>query len=287
LLVVVTLGPSACVQRPGSTRGTVNINVLPGESADGSLVSGQWLRATSPVEAGHIYQVSAGLTPATAGSTILDGITGEVSGAPLVESVEFAVGSSADVGSDASGLPVNFATETDGEVVIEFRYLSEAASSADEQLESVRALIRGPMRANYSLLITDLGADQGGGSPEDAIPLAVGVEGEEVGTLILGDEADHFVLQVVADTTYRLSLEATASVSVTSGSADRFGQVNFGVATAGGLIIDCSASAGDPCSVEVLAPATEEVLLRLTGAIPDTSSTTAIQYAISVVAVSE
>ena len=170
--------------------------------------------------------------------------------------------------------------------MIEFAYVStQDVGSAGDSIESIRSLIRGRMRADYELLITDLGFDEEGMSPQDVVTLAVGMEGEQLGTLTPGDEADYFTLQVQADVTYRLTLESTAAVSVTSGCQDRFGQTNFGVATAEGLIINCDASAGSPCSTEVLAPATEEVLLRLTGTISDPSSALTIQYAISVVEV--
>ena len=90
-----------------------------------------------------------------------------------------------------------------------------------------------------------------------------------------------------ADTTYQLNLEATGSVDVTSGVEDRFGQVNFGVATASGLLINGSASAGTPGTSEFTAPASESVLLRLSGSNAGGGgigaySATTIHYAISV-----
>ena len=101
LLVMVLLGPSACLQPVGSTGGTVEIDVLPGETASGSLYSGQELRAIGSVQRGHIYSVSASLSAATPGSTGPDVITGLISGAPLAEPVEFAVESSWDGGSQS------------------------------------------------------------------------------------------------------------------------------------------------------------------------------------------
>jgi len=89
---------------------------------------------------------------------------------------------------------------------------------------------------------------------------------------------------VQADTTYQLNLESTDIVNVILGSEDRFGQVNFGVPTAGGLVIDVSSSAGSPDTGEFTAEATEEVLLRLTASGSGSSNVT-IQYAISVVEV--
>jgi len=225
----------------------------------------------------------------TAGSTEFDGVKGVVSGAPLAEPVEFFVESPGGAGLDGSGLSNTFVPDLDGQVVIEFVSAStQTTESTSSALESIRRLIRGPTRATYELLVTDLGFDDNGAAPEDAVMLTVGIEGERTGTISPGDEADYFVLQVEVDTTYQLKLDSTDSVSVTSGSEDRFGQVNFGVATAGGLAIDVSSSAGIPGISELTAPATEEVLLRLTGGSTGDSvspSAPTIQYAISVVEV--
>ena len=137
---------------------------------------------------------------------------------------------------------------------------------------------------DYELLVTDLGLDDNGTSPEDAVTLAVGIEGELTGTLNPGEDGDYFILAVRAETDYQLNLESTHSVNVTSGSEDRFGQINFGTATAGGLLISANASAGTPGTAEFIAPATEEVLLRLAASGTASSSAT-IQYAISVIEV--
>ncbi len=289
LLVVVLLGPPGCVQPAGSTVGTVQIEVVPGETAAGDLFSGQELRATMSVEAGHVYHITASLTAVTAGSTEFDGVEGVVSGAPLAEPVEFFVESPGGAGLDGSGLSNTFVPDLDGQVVIEFVLAStQTTESTGSALESIRRLIRGSTRASYELLVTDLGFDDNGTVPEDAVTLAVGIEGERTGSISPGDEADYFMFQVQADTTYQLTLESTDSVHVTSGAEDRFGQVNFGVATAGGLAIDVSSSAGRPGTSEFTAPAAEEVLLRLTGGSTGDSvspSAPTIQYAIGVVEV--
>ena len=281
LLVVAWLSPSGCIRPPGSAGRTVKIDVVPGEVASGNLFGGQQLRAALFVEAGHVYNVSAGLSAATVGSTGLAKIEGVISGDPLAEPVEFSVGSSWGSGSQGSPPPGAFIPLIDGDVVIEFAYATaEEAESTGGAFEPIRALIRGPMRANYELLVIDLGLDDNGTSPQDAVALAVGIEGELTGTMNPGEDADYFILHVEPDTTYRLNLESTHLVDVTTGAFDRFGQINFGVASAGGLLISGSASAGVPGTAEFTAPVAEDVLLRLTGSTGDTSTT--IQYAISV-----
>jgi hypothetical protein len=290
LLAVVSLGVPGCVQAAGSAAGTVQIEVVPGETAAGNLFGGQELRGTMLVEAGHIYHITASLTEVTAGSNGFDEVEGVVSGAPLAAPVEFFVESPVGGGIDGSGLSNTFVPISDGQVVIELVLASpQTTESPGSALETIRRLIRGRTRVTYELLVTDLGVDDNGSAPEDAVTLAVGIEGERTGTITPGDEADFFVLQVEANTTYQLKLESTDSVAVTSGAEDRFGQVNFGVATAGGLSIDVSSSAGVPGISEFTAPATEEVLLRLTASgstvSPVSSSAPTIQYAIGVVEV--
>ena len=250
--------------------------------ASGSLFGGQRLRAALFAEAGHVYNVAAGLSAATVGSTGLAEIEGVVSGDPLAEPVEFSLESSWGSSGQGSQPPGAFIPQADGDVVIEFAYVTaEEAEATGGALEPIRALIRGPMRADYELLVIDLGVDDHGTSPQDAVALAVGIEGELTGTINPGEDADYFILPVEADTTYQLNLESTHSINVTSGAFDRFGQINFGVASAGGLMISGSASAGVPGTTEFTAPATEDVLLRLTGSTGD-ASTAPIQYAISV-----
>ena len=289
LLVVVLLGQPGCVELTGTTGGTVEIVLVSGEVVSGSLFSGQRLRATASVEAGHVYHINANLSEPTVGSTRLGEIMGMVSGDPLAESVAFVVTVKTSPGGGFQVQPGVFVPLVNGEVAIEFVFaLMDETGSPGSTLETIRALIQGTPRADYELLITDLGFDDNGTSPDDAVTLAVGLEGELTGTIKPGEEADYFILQVQADTTYKLNLESTDTVNVTSGSEDRFGQINFGVPTAGGLLVTATSSTGTPGTSEFTATATEEVLLRLTGTGSgggglNASSAVTIQYAISVV----
>ncbi|MBU0718118.1 MAG: hypothetical protein KJ749_07720, partial [Planctomycetes bacterium] len=176
----------------------------------------------------------------------------------------------------------SFIPVSDGEVVIELAYGSQDGTEDESQLDRIRAFIRGEMRANYELLVTDLGLDDHGISPADADTLAIGLAGERTGTLKPGEDADYFIFEVQEGGTYLLTVESTDSVEVTSGAEDRFGQVNFGVATAGGLLLETSASAGIPGTAEFTAPATEDVLLQLSVGTAATSVID-IQYAVRVV----
>ena len=289
LLAAVWAGVPGCVQPAGSAPGTVQIEVIPGETASGNLFSGQELRGVMFVEAGHIYHITATVTEVTSGSHGIDEVKGVVSGAALAVPVEFVVESPFGGTSDGSGLSNVFVPISDDQVAIELILAWAWTTESSRALESIRRLISGPTRVTYELLVTDLGFDDNGSAPEDAVALAVGIEGELTGTISPGDEADFFVLQVEADTTYQLTLESTDSVAVTSGAEDRFGQVNFGVATAGGLSIDVSSSAGVPGISEFTAPTTEGVLLRLTASVsavsPVSPSVPTVQYAITVVEV--
>lgn len=282
---------SGCADSAGSADPTVEIELIPGEVATGILFDGQQLRATTLVEAGHIYHLGARLTEEIPSATGFEEIQGTLSGTALADPVAFLVRL---LGTERLGdlqTGTIFIPDLAGEVVGEFRYVPPATSeSADQLLEALRRLIRGRLRATYELLLTDLGLDDNGTSPKDAVVLTVGIEGELLGTVTPGDEADFFVLQVEAETTYQLRLEATDFVTLTSGGVDRFGQINFGAPTPGGLVISATASAGNPSGAEFTAPATEQVLLRLTstvfaGGALDLSTAAAVQYAISVVEV--
>jgi len=269
----------------------VEIELASGEVATGTLFDGQQLQATAVVEAGHIYHLDARLTEEIPTATGSDEIQGTLSGTALADPVAFVVRLSGNQGIGDLQTGALFIPDLAGEVVAAFRYVSpETSEPADAFLEALRRLIRGRLRATYELLLTDLGLDDNGSSPKDAVVLAVGIAGELLGTLTPGDEGDFFVLQVEAETTYRLTLEATAFVTLTSGGVDRFGQINFGAPTPGGLTISATASAGNPGGAEFTAPATEQVLLRLTsnvfaGGAVDLTTAAPVQYAISVVGV--
>ena len=283
LVVVALLSPLGCVQQPDSTTGTIEIDLAPGETAGGYMFAGQGLRATALVEAGHLYNISVVLSDVSAG---LGETVGVVSGVPLAEPVEFSLQSSSG-GSVESPEPHSvLVPHVDGDVAVEFVFVpADVAEPADPVLEALRDLVSGGTRASYEILLTDLGFDDNGTSPEDAVALAVGMEGELTGTINPGEDADYFVLQVQIDATYELKLESTHSITVTSGSQDRFGQINFGAATAGGLLISGSSSAGNPGITQFTAAAIEPVLLRLAAGGSDASSAATIQYAISVVEV--
>ena len=282
ILVLVLTGLPGCMLTPGGTQGAVDIELAVGETADGNLNDGQGLRATVLVEGGHIYQIRASLGPAATDSTGTAEITGTLSGEPLEEAIEFPIESLfRGVVTASSGIS-SFIPVSDGEVTIELAYDSQDGTEDESALDRIRAFISGEMRAKYEVLITDLGLDDHGISPADAVTLVIGLAGERSGTLKPGEEADYFIFEVQEGRTYLLTVESTDSVEVTSGVEDRFGQVNFGVRTAGGLLLETSASAGTPGTAEFTAPATEDVLLQLSVSAAATSVTD-IQYAISVI----
>ena len=285
---VVLAGWSGCMPVPRPIGESIEFDLVVGVAADGTIYEGQTLRATASVEAGRLYLLEAALGQAVGGGPAgLDRIIGEIDGSPLNAPVEFSV-EFPDGGGD-SGSPGVLAPALGGEVTIKFAYVSpDSAATVGSALESLRLLIQGPTYADYTLILTDLGFDDNGTSPQVAVPLLEGVAGELAGTLIPGDEADFFTVSLEGETAYWLNVEATDSVTVTSGAEDRFGQINFGVTTASGLLITGSASAGIPGITEFTAPAAEAVFLRLTSSAfgeggVDFASAVPIQYVISLV----
>jgi len=282
LVAVLLIGVPGCVDFSQATPGTVRIEVVPGEMAGGSLFTDQTLSATASVEAGHAYELVARLTVSVGsiGSDVLEGV---VSGTPLAQSVTFTVATSGD-GALADQSGATFIAQADGQVIITFDFPpSNEGSTVSDTLQSLRNLINGPVRGVYALLLSDRGLDDNGTSPEDAVALTTDAAGERTGTLGPADEADYFLLEVLAGATYQLSLEATGSVNLSLGSEDRFGQINFGVPSGGGLTLAISASAGVPGSSQFTAPATESVFLRLSASGALLSDDDSIQYALSVV----
>ena len=288
LFCLVLVGWSGCVPIPGTIGETVEFDLVVGVATGGTVYEGQALRATASVEAGRIYLLEAALGPAAGGGPAgLDQIVGRIDGPPLDDPVEFFV--EFPEGGTDSGSPGLFIPSSDGAVTIEFAYVSpDSTAPVGTTLESIRRLIQGFTFADYEMVLTDLGFDDNGSSPEDAVTLVAGIDGELPGTLIAGDEADFFTALLEGDTAYWLNLEATNSVTVTSGSEDRFGQINFGVASSNGLLITGSASAGVPAIIGFTAPATEAIFLRLTSTAlreggVDFASAVPIQYVISLV----
>ncbi len=285
LPALLALCLSGCV--PGrDVEGTVDIHAAPGKLISGELFTGQTLRATVPVEASHLYAMLVAVRPSTTGSTATGDIVGSITGDALPEPVEFFVTVVSGTAVPGPTTPTLFTSVLAGDVTVEFLYPVPDTSPAAEYLDLIRALIQGPLHATFELSVTDLGFDDNGGSPADAVTLEVGIANERTGSLSPGDAADYFLVQFDAGMSYRIGVESTDAVTVVSGSEDRFGQINFGVPTLGGLIINVSSSAGVPGSFEFTALATETVLLRLTafgGAGVDPTATTSIQYALSAV----
>ncbi|UCE60659.1 MAG: hypothetical protein JSU63_02695 [Phycisphaerales bacterium] len=284
-LLPVALGAYGCIRNVGTPPTTVVIEVVADEAASGTLREEQELLATTEVEADYIYAVSASVVESVVGSAGVGAVEGAVSGGPLMESVSFTV--EYVTGSDtASATPSTFVARADGEVEIRFTYIpTDTGGSIGGVLGALRTLLFGNRYAVYSLLITEVGFDDNGTSPDEAVTLEFGEAGELTGTINTGDAGDFFVLQVQADTVYQLNLETTSSITLASGGYDRFEQINFGAPTTSGLIISASASAGVPGTTEFTAPADEEVFLRITAGSAAPSSSDAIQYAISVVEV--
>lgn len=282
IVAVLPIGAGGCVDFSEATPGTVRIEVVPGETTGGNVFTDQTLRATASVQTGHVYELAARLT-VSVGSIGSGQIEGIVSGAPVATSVTFSVATSGD-GALADQPGATFVALNDGQVIITFDFpSSEEDSSASDTLESIRRLVNGPVRGVYAVLLTDRGFDDNGTSPDDAVALSTDAAGERTGTLGPVDEADYFLLDLLAGATYQLSLEATGSVNLTLGSRDRFGQTNFGVPSSGGLTTAASASAGVPGSSQFTAPATEPVFLRLAATGTFSSEEDTIQYALSVI----
>ena len=266
-----------CAHPPGSASGAVEVDLISGDKATGHLFSGQTLRATAFLDAGHIYDLRASLVISLAGTELGD-LEGAASGGALAGPVQIAIG---PPGSEPAN---SLIAQADGTVIIEIVFPDSAGDPpVGDALEAIRRLISGPNRATYELLLTDFGFDDRGTSPEDASTLVVGPDGDETGTLTPGDEADYFVLPLIADLTYQLNLESTGSIALTSGSMDRFGEVNFGVPSTGGVSIAITATAGIPGAFEFTAGAEEQIFLRLVPAAADSAAGVTIQYAIGVV----
>ena len=286
LFTLAVFCPSGCVPTGGTTEPLV-ITVAPGGSFSGDLFTGQAVAASVPVEAGHTYALQAALIPSTAGSVATGDIVGTISGDPLAEPLEFFVTVVLSTALDISPTPVLFAPDLDGEVVIEFLYPATATTGIDSPgLDAIRALTQGPLHATLELSVTDLGFDDNGSSIESAVTLEVGIENERTGSLSPGDEADYFVADFEAGKSYRIGLESSDVISVVSGGVDRFGWVNFGIPTLGGLIINVGSAAGIPGEFEFACTASEEVFLRLTafgGGGVDPTTEVGINYAIYLV----
>lgn len=253
----------------------------------GSLGEDEEFRATIDVLEGHIYAVEVsvgqegGFPGLDSGSTQV-----RISGDPLDEDLQIPLSTGFDIfdigGGFGNGVPTDFfIAERDGEVTIEFLNSSSGGLGLGGPVGDIfGGLLFGESTLDYEILIVDQGFDDNGTSPEDAVVLNSGSAGELLGTLIVGDEADYFTISVEMGRTYELRIESTSSVNVDSGSTDRFGQINFGVPTAGGLSLFASAVPGRVGSTTFVAPETEVLVLRLRGG---GFGEAEIQYAISLI----
>jgi len=286
LFALVALCLSGCVPNANTTEPVV-IRVAPGGSFTGDLFTGQALAAGVPVEAGHTYALQAALIPSTAGSIATGDIVGTISGDPLDEPIDFFVTVTLSTALDISPTPVLFTPDLDGDVLIEFVYpVADTTGMDSPDLDAIRALIQGPLHATVELSVSDLGFDDNGSSIESAVTLEVGIENERTGSLNPGDDGDYFLVDFEAGKSYRIGLESSDVITVVSGGVDRFGRVNFGIPTLGGLIINVGSSAGVPGELEFASAANEEVFLRLTafgGGGVDPTAAAGINYAIHVV----
>jgi hypothetical protein len=271
--------------------GTVLVQLVPGQARSGDLFTGQTLRAIVSVEADHTYELRALVTPSTVAAAATGDVVGMISGEALAEPVQFFVSIVTGPGLAGSATTTVLTPVADGPVTIEFVYpVADTTGPDTENIDVVRALIQGPLHALFELSVADLGFDDHGQSPDTATALEVGIENERTGSLSPGDEADFFIVEVEAGRSYRVTVESTDAVTVVSGSEDRFGQINFGIPTLGGLVVTVSASAGVPGSSDFAAAATEQVILRVTplgGAAVPADEETGINYAINTVEVVE
>ena len=92
VLVLLLINLPGCAHPPGSSTGTVEIDLTSADTATGHLFSGQMLRATALVEAGHVYDLRASLVISLAGTQLVD-LVGIATGDPLAEPVQIAIGS--------------------------------------------------------------------------------------------------------------------------------------------------------------------------------------------------
>jgi hypothetical protein len=261
----------------------VDTQLAAGEVATGTLFSTQRLRATATVEPDHIYRIGAALVTPEADGQVSAQVVGIVSGDPLPQPVPLAVADSFGSLLDPEAETI-IVSQSEGEIVVELQFeVALTSGQPDEVLDFLRALAGGTPHAWYQLLLTDLGFDDNGTSPQGAVELAVGPDGELTGELSLRDEADYFFVLVQPEMTYLLTVEATGSVGLVSGYEDRFGQVNFGVPTPGGLLISADALAGVPGTSTFTATETEVMFLRIAPGDADTAALQATQYAISIV----
>ncbi len=282
-LIVQILALLAIAGCPAPPTGDLEIDLVVGETASGILFSGQQLRAVATAEDGHVYGVGAALVAPEADPNVAAVREGVVSGEPLAEPVELDI--AAPVGPVVPPeIGTNVVARADGEIVVELRFdVAFTEGMQDGLLDPVRRFVQGRPHATYALLLVDLGVDDNGTSPRDAVPLEIGIENERTGALGLADDGDYFTVSVQAETTYRLTVEATQAVSATSGFEDRFGQINFGVPTPGGLLINANAVAGVPGVSEFATSAAESFFVRVAAAGVDTVPTEVIQYAVRLV----
>jgi hypothetical protein len=227
-------------------------------------------RARIDVLEGHIYAVEVsvgqdGGFPGFESSSTQVRISGDPLDADLQIPLSTGFGFLDVGGVFGDGGPTDFfIAERDGQIAIEFVNNSSGGLGFGGPVGDVfGGLLFGESTLDYEILIVDQGFDDNGTSPEDAVILNTGSAEELLGTLIVGDEADYFTISVEKGKTYELRIESTASVTVDSGSTDRFGQINFGVATAGGLSLFGNAAPGSVGTTIFVAPGTEELVLRL------------------------
>ena len=280
LPIIALAGLCGCSVPPP---GDVDTELAVAEVATGTLFSTQRLRARATVEADHIYRIGAALVTPEADGQVSAEVVGIVSGTPLPEPVPLAVADSFGSLLDPEAETI-VVSQSEGEIVVELQFeVALTSGQPDEDLDFVRTLVGGAPHATYELLLTDLGMDDNGTSPQGAVELVVGPEGERTGELGPRDEADYFFVLVQPEITYLLTVEATRSVSVVSGYEDRFGQINFGVPTPGGLLVSADALAGVPGTSTFTATETEVMFLRVAPSDADTTPLEAIQYAVSVI----
>jgi hypothetical protein len=279
-LIVALLIIAGC---PAPRTGDLEIDLVVGETASGILFSGQQLRAVATVEAGHVYGIGAALVAPEADPDVAAVREGLVSGDPLAEPAALAI--AAPVGPAVSPeIGTIVEAGADGEIAVELRFdVAFTEGVEDELLDPVRRFVQGSPHVTYALLLVDLGVDDNGTSPRDAAPLEIGIANERTGMLGLADDGDYFAVSVQAETTYQLTVEATQAVSATSGFEDRFGQINFGVPTPGGVLINANAVAGIPGVSGFTTTEAESFFVRVSAAGEDTAAAEDIQYAISIV----
>lgn len=265
-------GPADSGEPGSGIRGPADLNL--GQPVGGTLGGGQTLDALAEVSENHVYRLLADIKPSGVMGTVGLDATVTVSGTPLSAPITTSVGTYSGGSSNPYGdtPPQFFQALSDGTVAVEVTNNSKGfieGIGAGGVFNLFDRLMGDTSIVTYTLTLTDEGIDDNGSSPETAVALPVGPE--LTGTIMEGEEGDYFRLNVTANTTYLLTVQATSPLFVDAGVADVFGQMNFGVYTPGGVSIYLYPSAGQPGTATFTDTLNETLTIRLKSQCYDSS----------------